>query len=320
MKKSIFRAILTSSLFLASIFPAYSIEKPKEVRGIYITADTASRKVSFDSLVREVDKNPLNTIVIDVKESNGVLYKKYNLDEIVKELHKKNIYVIARQVVFKDYSFTKANPNLSLGSREGRFANPTSKEVREYNINIALDVIKSGVDEIQFDYIRFPDDYHGLSSSKKVEAVNLFLKEAKEAIKKENPKVKISADIFGYATWNNNLGIGQSLEDIAKSVDVICPMAYPSHYSAGHRKLGEYEVIKLTVEKANERLKKVGLEKNVEIRPWIQGFNMKSNFNQQYMINQIKATRDTGCDGFLIWNAQNIYSIPFSASEKLDSN
>ena len=295
---------------------AFAIPKPAEVRGIYITGETASRTSRFEELVNEVDKNPLNAVVIDVKENNGIFYKKYNLQEIVKQLHEKNIYVIARQVVFKDSILAKSKPTLMLRSREGVFANPVNEQVRNYNIDIALDVVKTGIDEIQFDYIRFPDDYHGVSNAKKIEAINTFLSEAKEAIKKQNPNIKISADVFGYVAWTPDIGIGQKLEDIAKYVDIICPMAYPSHYSYEHRKLGEYKVIEITSKTAIERLKKA--KSNAEIRPWIQGFKWRANLNNQYILNQVKAIRDTSCTGFMIWNAENVYTIPFNAVKNLN--
>ena len=294
-----------------------------DIRGLYINASTAGTR-ELDNILDKITDLPakgINSLVIDVKESGGVYYKDYPLEDIVKKLHEKNIYVIARQVVFKDSELARKKPALAIKSREGLYVNPSDNEAQKYNIDIAKDVARKGVDEIQFDYIRFPDDY-SYNNDKKIEEINRFLEKAREEIKKENPKTKISVDIFGYVCWHKDIGIGQKLEDMAKYVDVICPMAYSSHYSPEHRKLGAYKLVRLTCEKAKERLEKV--DNKTEIRPWIQGFTWRANFDEnyileqvKYILEQVKAAQDSGSTGFCIWNAKNVYKTSFAALKNL---
>jgi len=293
-----------------------SIEKPEEVRGIYLTADSAVRIEKFIAKIETLPEGAINSLVIDVKESNGVHYKKYDLEGIVKKLHEKGIYVIARQVVFKDYVLAKNKPELKLGSREGAYVNPASEEVQKYNINIAKDVISKGVDEIQFDYVRFPDDCLSVLNKTKIEVISGFLEKANKELKGARPEIKISADIFGYVCWNYDMGIGQNIERMAQFVDILCPMAYPSHYSVEDRPLGAYKLIYKTSNKAKERLEKAGIK--TEIRPWIQGFTWRTpDFNKEYILEQIKASRDSNSQGFCIWNASNTYTTSLEALKDL---
>jgi len=78
----------------------------------------------------------------------------------------KGIYTIARIVVFKDEPLATARHDLAVKSSNGEvwhnrkglaWTDPFSEEVRDYNIDVAVEAAKAGFDEIQFDYVRFPD-------------------------------------------------------------------------------------------------------------------------------------------------------------------
>ena len=112
------------------------------------------------------------------------------------------------------------------------WTDPFNTEVWDYNISIALEAARLGFDEIQFDYVRFPDS-PGLKFSKptdmksRLAAISGFLAEARRRLTPYN--VFLAADIFGYVTWNlDDTHIGQRLEELAPIVDYISPMLYPS--------------------------------------------------------------------------------------------
>ncbi len=125
---------------------------------------------------------------------------------------------------------------------KGRFVyQPLLKEVWDYNIGMALEAVKLGFKEIQFDYVRFPEKFEKIEKNliydkttfqaNRVIAVSEFVKYAKEKLSPHN--VKVSVDIFGNATVIPEAsGIGQNFTNIAKNVDVISAMIYPSHWTA----------------------------------------------------------------------------------------
>lgn len=329
-------------------------EYPDPVRGIYVTANSAGGK-RFDSLTKLVDSTDLNTMVIDIKDGSGNLLFKpkegspfedigvnYMGDprKMLEELEKKEIYPIARIVVFKDAYLAKKHPEWSFKengkvwtNRKGdAFVSPFQKEVWEYNVEIAKMAAELGFQEIQFDYVRFPEGFEDYDDvldyslgdytesddnvHRRVQAVTDFVSYAEEEL--ESYGVKVGVDIFGYAaTIPAAPGIGQNFTKISKNVDVISSMIYPSHWTSyfGIEK-PDTEPYKLVTEYAKVENEVLGkLEDPPTSRPWIQDFEapwLYSGATKQYgkaeVEAQIKALNENGINEFLIWNAGNVYS------------
>ena len=210
-----------------------------------------------------------------------------NIQKLVADLHARGLYLIARIVVFKDDPLASARPDLAVKTsgkavwrdREGlQWTDPGQQEVRDYNIDIAVEAARNGFDEIQFDYVRFPDT-KGLSfcipndETDRVRAISQFFEQARQKLAPYN--VFLAADIFGYVAWNpNDTCIGQKLEALAPLVDYLSPMLYPSGFQFGipgfripvaHSK----EIVDLTLAKAGQR---TGLAP-VHFRPWLQALS-----------------------------------------------
>lgn len=327
---------------------------PEAVRGIYVTGNSAGGQ-RFDTLTKMVENTELNTMVIDIKDGSGRLLFKpeegsrfedigVNFMEdprkILEELEKKEIYPIARIVVFKDAYLAKEHPEWSFkengkvwtNNKGDAFVNPFQKEVWEYNVEIAKKAAELGFQEIQFDYVRFPEgfeDYddvldYGLGDysdakdnvERRVHAVTDFVSYAEEEL--ESYGVKVGVDIFGYAaTIPAAPGIGQDFTKISNNVDVISSMIYPSHWTSyfGIEK-PDAEPYNLVTEYAKVENKVLGkLEDPPISRPWIQDFEapwLYSGATKQYgkaeVEAQIKALNENGINEFLIWNAGNVYS------------
>lgn len=328
---------------------------PDAVRGIYVTGPSAGgRKMS--ELTKLVDSTDLNAMVIDIKEDHGnITFKpkegsKFEgiaenyIDEprkMLEELEKKGIYPIARVVVFKDTMLAKKRPDLSytkngevwVNGRGEAFVNPFMKEVWEYNLEIAKMAAELGFEEIQFDYVRFPEGFGNRDDilsynegeyadldlegvQKRVKAVTDFVAYAKEEL--EYYGVDVSVDIFGYsATITEAPNIGQNFSKISSNVDVISSMIYPSHWgpyfgiskpdTEPYRLISEYAKVE------NEVLGK--LEDKPTSRPWIQDFEapwLYSGPTKQYgkaeVEAQIRALEENGIHEYLIWNALNNYT------------
>ncbi|MFH1401829.1 MAG: putative glycoside hydrolase [Parcubacteria group bacterium] len=233
-------------------------KRADNVKGVYINGYSASFE---NSAVRQNIKNllvttELNSIVIDVKEAEGP-YMPGSMKKFIDDLHKDNIWVIARICVFRDSSLIEKNPEWYLkynattsattselwkDSGGGYWLDPASPDVQNYIINFSKKVIDFGFDELQFDYIRFPSDgdlgtiiYPFYDREKeKSEVMKGFFSNLSESLKNYRYSVVLSVDFFGYvATQYRALTIGQRISDIIDKFDFVSFMLYPSHFYGG---------------------------------------------------------------------------------------
>ncbi|MGR3763547.1 putative glycoside hydrolase [Rossellomorea sp. NS-SX7] len=333
----------------------YSFEYPDAIRGVYVTGHSAGGE-RFNKLTDLIDSTDLNAMVIDIKDDHGyVTYEPeasspyaevgqpYIKDpkSLLNTMEEKQIYPIARIVVFKDTVLANKKPELSYKDggkvwKNGRgesFVNPFLKEVWDYNVGIAIEAAKMGFQEIQFDYVRFPEGFEKRDKEleygtgdytdkevdnvqKRVQAVTDFVEYAHEQL--DPYGVKVSVDIFGYtATLPEAPGIGQNFTKISEHVDVISSMIYPSHWTPyfGIAK-PDTEPYKLVTEYAKLENKKLAELKNPPIsRPWLQDFTASWLGSGNYKVYgkaeieaQIKALNDQGIKEFLLWDAGNSYT------------
>jgi hypothetical protein len=332
----------------------FNFTYPDAVRGVYVTGHSAGGS-RFERLIDLIDNTDLNSMVIDVKDDWGnITYetqqpeykdigKPYIKDpkSMLKTLEEKQIYPIGRIVVFKDSVLSKAKPELSYmegnqvwknGGGES-FVNPFLKEVWDYNVGIAIEAAKMGFQEIQFDYVRFPEgfekrdteltysmgEYENMDEDnvqKRVHAVTDFVEYAKEQL--EPYGVDVSVDIFGYtATLPEAPGIGQNFSKISEHVDVISSMIYPSHWTSyfgiARPDLEPYNLIAEYAKLENKKLAE--LEDPPTSRPWLQDFTASWLGSGNYKVYgkaeveaQIKALQDQGINEYLLWNAGNNYT------------
>lgn len=315
---------------------------PFKVKGLYLTVYGIASKKLREAALETIKANNMNALVIDVKGDRGFIPFKVDLplaDEIgaqkiilVKDikatltsLKEQGLYLIARIVVFKDDPLAAAKPELAVRTKGGgvfrdreklRWVDPFRKEVWDYNIAIAKIVAELGFDEVQFDYVRFPDN-RGVGFSQpanqdsRTEAITGFLEAAHKALAPYN--VMVAADIFGYVLWNfDDTGIGQKIDAALKAVDIVSPMLYPSGYHLGipnYRNPVQhpYEIVYLSLKRAQERTGASPLR----FRPWLQAFRdyafRGGDFKEERMRTQIKASDDFGASGWMFWNPRNIY-------------
>ena len=340
------------------IYPRLS-PAPSVVKAVYLTSYSAGNPQKIEEIIKLIDETELNGVVIDIKDYTGKvafetqsdLIKSLNAEEIkikdfdslVKKFHEHNIYVIVRVAVFQDLNLVKQKPEVAVKNkftggiwrdRKGiSWVDPASKFVWDYNIEVSKEAIKLGVDEINFDYIRFPSDgdmkalaypvfdENQLSKSQQLEQ---FFKYLNENLKPT--EVKLSVDLFGLSTVNNDdLGIGQKIESAYLYFDYICPMVYPSHYAngfIGYQNPAQYpyEVIDYSLQKA--LIKRENLIKEMAsttpdftsssvgvLRPWLQAFDLGADYTPQMIKKEIQAVYDNGLYyGWYLWDPKNIYN------------
>jgi hypothetical protein len=319
---------------------------PFTVKALYLSEYGVSSGTIRGAAEQIIHDGGANALVVNIKSDHGMLVypseiplaekigaRKLtlikSLPELVKAGHAQGIYMIARIVTFKDDPLATARPDLAIHMLNGAlfkdrehlsWADPTQPEVRAYNVAIGVEAAKAGFDEVQYDYVRFPDaatkmNFHGpTDEASRVATITGFLKEAHAALAPYN--VFHSADIFGYVSWNtNDTGIGQHLEEIVQTVDYACPMLYPSGFKfgiPGHPKpmaTNEdiYNIIKLTLDNS---VKRTGANPK-KFRPWLQAFRdyafQKLVFGPEQVAAQTKAAADAHTDGWLLWNPHNRY-------------
>jgi hypothetical protein len=273
-------------------------ENSVKVKALYLTGWTVGSMTKVQHYIDLAKKTEINSYVIDIKDDDGLVgYKsgipevvaakawtaKYDVDKVVKAFHDNNIHLIGRVVCFKDPYISLKNPDWAVKNINGglfksknkdgqlvTWLNPNNKACWPYLIEIAKEGISKGFDEIQFDYIRYPNDGDkkamdfGTSTLSRYENIDEFIDYAR----KEMPGATLSADVFGIICESpaDTENIGQNLEYVGKSLDYISPMAYPSHYAPGQivnkitfpkPDLNPYGVVYNTLVKAKARISKV---------------------------------------------------------------
>lgn len=330
-----------------------------KVKGLYLTGWTAGSEEKMNKFIRLAEETEINAFVIDIKNEDGIVSyesgiatvkknkvfeRMYDPKTLIKTLHDKGIYVIGRVVCFCDPAFSKKMPAQAIKNTNGElwkenkkdaeitWLNPYDKRNWSYLLSIAKEAAAFGFDEIQFDYVRFPNgdrstmDF-GATGITKYEVINEFLSH----IRKEMPNVTLSADIFGIVCVSpkDHEDIGQYLELIGKNVDYISPMTYPSLYARGqivngvkfhNPDLEPYEVVYQTLLMAKDRLSKVD-EYRAEVRPFIQAYTASwlekgswQKYSAKQYRQQIQAVLDAGYEQWIFWDANNQYD--FSAFKK----
>jgi hypothetical protein len=312
-------------------------------RGIYMSAyGIGSSKLRGDALAL-VDQTDLNTLVIDIKGDAGIVpyrseafaaqgYPKQtvvtvrDMPALIKELHDRGLYLIARIVTFKDEKLVQVKPEWAIRKTNGEifrdreglaWIDPSIPAAWEPAIAMAEEAAKLGFDEVQFDYVRFPDT-PGLKFAQPNTAevrpfmISGFLDKAKSRLARYN--VYVSADIFGYVCWNtNDTQIGQQLEMLSDRIDYLSPMLYPSGFTwgiPGHvMAVGSpYEIVHHSLQAAIERSGMAG----VRFRPWLQAFKDyafdRRVFTDKEIRAQIQASDAVRAGGWLLWNAGNHYT------------
>ncbi len=326
-------------------------ESVQDKRGIYVTAWTASNLEDLRRHFIFIKEHGMNAVVIDFKDDFG--YVMYNSQ--VKMAHQAkavrpildikairtladafNVHLIARVVLFKDeklyryarnrYALWDKKSNAPwahfIKNRTGKrvqreyWVNLFSPEVWEYNLQIAQELERLGIDEIQFDYIRLPSDgplhtiacRHNSYEMKAIDALESCLRRAREIL-----TLPISVNVFGYNGWFLTDALGQNIQRLALYVDAISPMIYPSHYPTTFLGTNSY------LEKA-KLLYKIGSDRaafytknQVFIRQYVQAFllgaerKFSKDMYANYIKEQLEGIYHSKGSGFLLWNASNNY-------------
>ena len=334
----------------------YPYEKPKfennvmpsEVRSLYMDASAVS---NVDEYIKLAKESGINAIVVDIKD--GIVaypanaMKEYSITNYnrainsyeeyknaIKKIKDAGLYVIGRITTFKDSNYATDHPeDTILDTATGKSYNhdgsywPSafSRDVWEFNVSLAIESVKEmGFNEIQFDYVRFPDrvqslekagkiDYNNTYNESKAQAIQRFVMYACDEIHKYGAYVSI--DVFGEAAHTYVTPYGQYWPAISNVADVISGMPYPDHFGKYDYNFKEpvwtipYDLL---YKWGNEFV--VNRQKEIPtpaiVRTWIQAYDAikdpKVIYDADMVSKEIQGLYDAGLTGgFITWNGSS---------------
>lgn len=322
---------------------------PDEVRALYLNSGVVS---NVDAYIKIAKNSGINAFVVDIKDNTSPAYPAKAMQEYsitnynkainsyetykkaIKKLKDEGFYVIGRITVFKDSYYAKDHPedtikdnntNSSYNHDGSYWPSAFKRNVWEYNVKLAIESVQEmGFNEIQFDYVRFPDrtgnlekkgviNFGNVYKEDKAQAIQQFVMYACDEIHKHNAYVSI--DVFGESAHNYVTAYGQYWAAISNVADVISGMPYPDHFSAHEYGFNEvvwtipYKLLNLWgnnfVMKRQKEIPTPAI-----VRTWIQTYDTYKNpkvIYDSYMIKEeIKGLYDAGLKGgFMTWNGSS---------------
>lgn len=325
----------------------FHMPRPQVVRGLYVNRWAALGQ-KMTQLIELAKKTEVNALVIDVKDDRGfVLYKSRvplaveigadtnsamshrKLRAILDTMAAYRIFPIARIVVAKDPLLASKKLEWAIKRRDNLqpwldkngkpWLDPHYREVWKYAADLAKEAYDLGFSEVQFDYVRFPDEKRLISESTyplangrtRAQVIREQLGFVRSYLKPTGMPVTI--DVFGLtATDTTDMGIGQRWEMFVDQADVVLPMVYPSHFAPGTYKLenpnaNPYSTIDRALKDAIRR--SANIPNAARIVPWYQDFTLgPPHYYAEQIRAQKKAGYDNGLQSWILWNPGSRYT------------
>jgi len=312
---------------------------PDSSRAIHVSGAAWANDELHAGVMDLIARDLIDTVELDLKDEAGVVSydsqvpkaleigavsADYDLGSAVRVLEGKGIRVIGRLVAFRDPIYAEAawaagrqdevlqTPTGDMLGTYGGFANYVSPAVRQYNLDIALEAVDLGVKDILWDYIRRPEGnpatmvVPGLVGPSSASVAD-FLGETHAALRSAGAFQ--GASVFGIAAAAGD-SIAQDIPAMARVVDYLAPMVYPSHWGPGqYRVKSPINEPAAIVSKSLADFQRVAAGSGVRFLPWLQDFTLQGvTYGPDEVRAQIDAAAALGIDGFLLWNPNVRYS------------
>ncbi len=328
--------------------PAPLIPPPSPLRGLYVNRWAAVGEKMWQ-LIDVAKRTEVNALVIDVKDDRGfVLYRSRvplareigadtvapmradRMRAVLDTMRAHGIYPIARIVVVKDpvlarkrseWAIQRASNGQPWLDKTGKpWLDPHHRGPWQYAVDLACEAIDLGFSEVQYDYVRFPDEKRLVAEATfplargrdRASVIRDQLRFVRGSLRPYG--VRVTADVFGLTTSDTtDMGIGQVWEKFIDAVDVVLPMTYPSHYSPGNYGLrrpnaSPYQVIDRALRDAKRR--SAGIAEAAKVIPWYQDFTLGApRYGPAEVRAQIQAGYDNGVLDWMLWNASSRYTV-----------
>ncbi len=316
---------------------------PESCYSLYLNISPAVLS-DIESYISLAERTKINTFVIDIKDNECPGYKaeamkRYsptnyahagaNKEKMymnaVKRLHEEGFYVVGRITCFKDSYFVKDHPDAAITAKaDGKpfkhnkayWPSAYDRRVWQFNVELAKEAVrKFGFNEINFDYVRFPDrmtkveniiDYHNRYNESKVQAIQRFVMYACDEIHALGAYVSI--DVFGEsANPGYTTAYGQYWAALSNVADVICGMPYPDHFSNGYYGIDKpwnhpYEIMYAWGQRVNDR--QAATPTPAKVRTWVQAYNVMRHvdrngiaYDAENVEKEIRGLFDAGLTG-----------------------
>lgn len=331
-----------------NIFPKHKI--PEKCCALYLNISPYVLG-KIDKYIDLAKTTHINTFVIDLKDDSAPGYKAEAMQkfsptswknagskkeklytEVVEKLHKSGFWVVGRITCFKDKYFIDDNPSSAISDKstgepflhnKSYWPSAYDRRVWQYNVSLAKESVrKFGLDEINFDYVRFPDrmssvkdqvDLHNKYNESKVQAIQRFVQYACDELHSINTYVSI--DVFGEtANPGYTTAYGQYWPAISNVADVICGMPYPDHFSNNYYGIEKpwnhpYEILNAWGKRVMDR--QAMIPTPAKVRTWIQCYHVMRfvdpdgiDYNAENVEKEIRGLLDAGLrDGYITWNS-----------------
>jgi hypothetical protein len=329
---------------------------PKEIRALYVNA-WAFGGSRFQSLVRLAQRTEVNALVIDIKDDTGYLtyasevatareigankqLRARDARARVQTLLELGIYPIARIVVAKDPLLAERKPAWAIRDPSGGlwrdrrgtpWVDAFNDSVWVYAAQLAAEAVRMGFAEVQFDYVRFPDEpRHRMATA--VYPARKQGEHTRDGVLRNLHLLRdrmraagapFTVDVFGMTTnVTNDMGIGQVWEDLVSVADVVLPMVYPSHYvrgmyGASNPNAEPYHVVRSALAEGIRR--SAGVDSPAAIRPYLQAFTLgPPRYTPYHVREQIRAAHDLGIRSWVLWNPRSAYDEGIFLREHAD--
>jgi hypothetical protein len=314
---------------------------PSNIRAVHVTGAAWAYSPLRNPVLALIKAHKINAVELDIKDEDGIInyssqiplakaakstFAYYDLPKVTALLHRLGVRVIGRVVAFNDpklAAYAEAhhknawfiqNPNGTkylYGYNKHGFTNFANPDVRKYNQDIAVEAIKGGFDDVVYDYIRRPDGkiqgmrFPGLKGLPEDSIVS-FLAEAQAKIRPLGGSLGAAAFAQAATRFKST---AQNIPKMAKYLDVVIPMDYPSHWNPGEygvpdTYVGAYDIVYRSLKDWRKDVKGT----SCVVVPWLQDENYKGRYTADKVRQQIKGARDNGIQGWLMWSAVAKYT------------
>ena len=313
--------------------------EPRVVRAVHVAGDVPADPQRWNYQMQLADTTELNGAMLDLKDEDGLIFydsnvemaresgsvlAQWDLSDVVRKLDERDLYVIGRIVTFQDPRVIRKFPEIAVhDSNTGGpyqkggqyFLDPSNLTARAFALELAVEACQAGVDEIQFDYIRFPDGFPDhvvfnagtgaemrADQEARISTIESFMLEARAQLHPLG--CAVAADIFGFITTaQDDGGIGQKWSVVTDALDVVSPMVYPALYGPdwyGYARPFDNPgpIVDNALADGLSRL-----DSGAVIRPWLQDWA----YSDEDVRAQIDSAEKHGL-GWMLWNPFSVVS------------
>ncbi len=310
-------------------------------RSVHITAFGWASSTLREPILQLLKDKKIDNVQLDIKDEDGIIgYEsevplakaaeagtdRYVAADALKQIHDLGGTVTGRIVAFRDpkmagYAVKAGKLEMVIQNESGgaydagkygvaEFTNFANQEIIDYNVSLAEEAAKLGFDQIMFDYIRKPENsgqvYAGIGDRTAMQAISDFVATAAPRVKSAGAFV--GAAVYGISAFTP-ISVAQDIPEMAKHLDFLAPMVYPSHWGPGEYGVAKpnsqpYDIVNRSVIEFN----RLALGTDCVIVPWLQDFSLGVSYGVAEVKAQIKAAADAGVNGFYLWNASSKYT------------